>query len=168
MLQKNSIGIDRHNQRVENDAQKTRVSPASLDKGIITMDSGILTNVLSGVATPSIFCGILFIVISLPLLRGSIPMNRFYGFRIPKAFASDANWYAINEYGAKVLILWSMVMIASGVLLPFLNLPSPLVGLIPLVLCSAAAIGQTLFFARQLKTSDDKKPVEPVNQGDGE
>lgn len=61
------------------------------------MDSEILANVLSGLAMPSIFCGILFIVVSLPLLRGSIPMNRFYGFRISQAFTSDANWYVINK-----------------------------------------------------------------------
>jgi uncharacterized membrane protein len=138
------------------------------DKMMITMDSGILTNVLSGVATPSIFCGILFIVVSLPLLRGSIPMNRFYGFRIPKAFTSDANWYAINKYGAKALIFWSMVMILSGALFLLIGISSPLAGLIPLVICSAAAIGQTLRFARQLKNSNDEKTVEPVNQGDGE
>jgi hypothetical protein len=123
------------------------------------MDSEILTKMLSGIATPSIFCGILFIMISLPLLRGSIPMNRFCGFRISKAFTSDANWYAINKYGAKVLILWSIVMIASGVLFLLVGLPSPLPGLIPLVICTAAAIGQTLHFARQLKNSNDQKPV---------
>lgn len=89
---------------------------ATFDKRIIIMDSEILANVLSGLAMPSIFCGILFIVVSLPLLRGSIPMNRFYGFRISQAFTSDANWYVINKYGAKALILWSIVMISSGVL----------------------------------------------------
>jgi SdpI/YfhL protein family len=124
------------------------------------MDSAILTKMLSNIATPSIFCGILFIVISLPLLRGSIPMNRFYGFRISKAFTSNANWYAINKYGAKALIFWSIVMIASGVLLLFLGLPSTLAGLIPLVICIAVAIFQTVHFARQLKNSNDENPVE--------
>jgi uncharacterized membrane protein len=113
---------------------------------------------LSGIARPSIFCGILFIVISMPLLRGLIPMNRFYGFRIPKAFTSDANWYAINKYGAKALILWSMVMIAAGVLLLFVGLSSPFAGLIPLVICTAAAILQTVHFARQLKNPNDENP----------
>jgi UPF0716 family protein affecting phage T7 exclusion len=124
------------------------------------MDSAILTKMLSNIATPSILCGILFIVISLPLLRGSIPMNRFYGFRISKAFTSNANWYAINKYGAKALIFWSIVMIASGVLLLFLGLPSTLAGLIPLVICTAAAIFQTVHFTRQLKNSNDENPVE--------
>ncbi len=126
------------------------------------MDSGILNKVLSGIATPSIFCGILFIVISLPLLCGSIPMNRFYGFRISKAFTSNPNWYAVNKYGAKTLILWSIVMIVSGVL--FLGLPSPLPGLIPLVICTAAAIVQTLHFARQLENSNDEKPGERLQR----
>jgi len=83
-------------------------------------------------------------------------MNRFYGFRISKAFTSDENWYAINKYGAEVLIVWSMVMIAAGVLLLFVGLSSPLLGLIPLVICTAAAIVQTVSFARQLKDSNDE------------
>ena len=124
------------------------------------MDSAILTKMLSNIATPSILCGILFIVISLPLLRGSIPMNRFYGFRISKAFTSNANGDAINKDGAKALIFLSIVMIASGVLLLFLGLPSTLAGLIPLVVCTAAAIFQTVHFARQLKNSNDEDPVE--------
>ena len=130
------------------------------------MDSAILTKMLSNIATPSILCGILFIVISLPLLRGSIPMNRFYGFRISRGFTSNANWYAINKYGAKALIFWSIVMIASGVLFLFVSLPSPLAGLIPLVICTAAAIVQTLHFARQLKNSNDEKPGKQGHQPD--
>jgi hypothetical protein len=125
------------------------------------MDSAILTKMLSNIATPSILCGILFIVISLPLLRGSIPMNRFYGFRISKAFTSNANGDAINKDGAKALIFLSIVMIASGVLLLFLGLPSTLAGLIPLVIFTAAAIFQTIHFARQLKNSNAENPVEP-------
>ena len=113
---------------------------------------------LSVAAIPNIFCGILFIVISLPLLRGLIPMNRFYGFRISKAFTSNTNWYAINKYGAKALILWSMVMIAAGVLLLFVGLSSPLAGLIPPIICTAAAITQTVHFAWQLKNSNDENP----------
>ena len=130
------------------------------------MDSGIWVKMLSSIAMPSTFCGILFIVVSLPLLRGWIPMNCFYGFRISKAFTSDANWYAINKYGAKALLLWSTVMIASGVLFLFLGLPSPLAGLIPLVTCTAAAILQTVHFARQLKDSNDEKPLKQEHQAD--
>ena len=95
-------------------------------------------------------------------------MNRFYGFRISKAFTSNANWYAINKYGAKALIFWSIVMIASGVLLLFLGLPSTLAGLIPLVICTAAAIFQTVHFARQLKNSNDENPVEQGHQPDAD
>ena len=132
------------------------------------MDSGIMTKMLSGISIPSIFCGILFIVISLPLLRGAIPMNRFYGFLISKAFTSDANWYAVNKYGAKTLILWSRVMIVSGVLFLFVSLSSTLLGLIPLVICTAAAIVQTLHFARRLENSNDEKPVKEGHQPDAD
>ncbi len=77
-------------------------------------------------------------------------MNRFYDFRISKAFTSDANWYAINKFGAKGLILWLIVMIVFGVLFLFVGLSSPLAGLIPLVICIAAAISQTIHFAKKL------------------
>jgi len=93
--------------------------------------------------------GIVFIVISIPLLFNLIPKNGLYGFRIKKAFESDDNWYAINKYGAKAFVLWSIPMIVCGII--FLNVNcSPLIGPLP-VLFLVAAIIQTLLFARKLQ-----------------
>jgi len=60
-------------------------------------------------------CGILYILISIPLVFGKIPRNGLYGFRIPKAYLSDAFWYEINAYGGKQMILWSAIMIAVNI-----------------------------------------------------
>jgi len=53
---------------------------------------------------------LVIILVSIPLLLGKIPMNRWYGVRFKAAFESDDNWYAINRYGAKWLIIWSIVL----------------------------------------------------------
>lgn len=48
--------------------------------------------------------GLVIIGISIPLIFRRIPMNHFYGVRLPRAFESDANWYAINTYGGRILV----------------------------------------------------------------
>lgn len=69
----------------------------------------------------NIVTGIVCILVAIPLLKRKIKMNGWYGIRIPKSFASDENWYRINEYGAKQLIVWAIPLMAFGlfcVLLP--------------------------------------------------
>ena len=66
--------------------------------------------------------GILVIGVNIPLLKGRIPPNAIYGVRIKKSFESEANWYAINRYGA----VWLMGYGAAFVLLGLLALALPL------------------------------------------
>lgn len=60
--------------------------------------------------------GILFIVISLPLVLEKIPMNSLYGVRFKKSYESEENWYKINRYGGKQLIYWSTALILLGLI----------------------------------------------------
>ncbi len=62
----------------------------------------------------NLFLGIVFITISIPLLRGKIQRNRWYGVRIPKSYVSEDNWQKINRYGAKAMILWSIPVLVIG------------------------------------------------------
>lgn len=64
----------------------------------------------------NIFCGLIVVASSIPLLRGKVKMNRFFGLKFPRSYESDEAWYAINRQGAKYLILWSLVVIGIGVL----------------------------------------------------
>ncbi len=41
--------------------------------------------------------GLLFIVISIPLILRKVPPNKWYGFRVPKTFASEKIWYDANQ-----------------------------------------------------------------------
>lgn len=55
-------------------------------------------------------------LVSLPLIRGRVAMNKMYGIRLPKAFESEANWYAINTFGGKLLAACSIGFAVDGVL----------------------------------------------------
>ena len=100
----------------------------------------------------------LLIAISIPLIRRRVKMNHFYGVRIPKAFESEENWYKINEYGGRQLVLWSCVLALSGVVTFFLPLgtaekPSDTLVLIAAtmpLLVLVPAIVQILLYARKL------------------
>ena len=72
------------------------------------------TNVLYGIFNLSM--GILIILFSIPLIMRKIKMNSIYGVRIPQSFKSEENWYRINAYGGKQMILWSLPMILIGIL----------------------------------------------------
>ena len=66
--------------------------------------------------------GALIIAAGLPLLGGKIKPNATYGVRMAKSFESDENWFKMNRYGAKQMMIWAGVMMAFGVaafLLPF-------------------------------------------------
>ena len=68
------------------------------------------------------FSAIVMILISIPMLKRKVPMNRWYGARFKKSFESEENWYKINAYSAKQLIIWSIPILIIGLATPFLRL----------------------------------------------
>lgn len=65
---------------------------------------------------------VLTILLAIPLLQRKVKMNKLYGVRFKKSFESEENWYKINEYGARQLILWSIPLAIIGVVTLFLPL----------------------------------------------
>jgi uncharacterized membrane protein len=59
-------------------------------------------------------CGIIILGLSLPLAHRKVPMNSFYGVRIPTSFQSEQRWYDINAYGGRLLAKWSVPIILCG------------------------------------------------------
>ena len=105
----------------------------------------------------SILCAVLFVVLAVPLYNGSVEMNRWYGFRIRKAFSSEENWYKINRYGAKRLMLWSIPIFLAGIAAFFVPLGPENAENQPLILGFALAplfvivpVIETLLYARKL------------------
>ena len=104
-------------------------------------------------ALSNIFVGVLIIAVSIPLQKNKIRMNCWYGMRFRKSFESNENWYKINEYGARKMILWSIVIIVIGILTFLVPLETrgsfslaircaPLILIIPVI--------QTWLFAKKL------------------
>ena len=104
-------------------------------------------------AITNISCGLIFIAICIPLLKRKVKMNDWYGFRISKAFQSEENWFSINAYGAKKLIICSILMILIGILCFFIPISSTtilILGSGPIAFLTTIAIIQTLLFAKKL------------------
>ena len=66
-------------------------------------------------ATTILGVGIVAFCVCLPLIYRKVPMNRFYGIRIPQSFVSVERWYEINAYGGRLLARWSCLIIVTGV-----------------------------------------------------
>jgi len=60
--------------------------------------------------------GLAVVLVCLPLVLGKVQMNRAYGIRVPEAFASERNWYALNAYGGKLFLAFGLFLIAFGFL----------------------------------------------------
>ena len=87
-----------------------------------------IVNIILGIS--NIFVGVLLIIISIPLVQKSISMNKIYGIRFKKSFESEENWYKINAYGGKQLIIWSVPLIIFGIVTFFLPLKGSELGII--------------------------------------
>lgn len=59
--------------------------------------------------------GLLAMAVSVPLVRRKIKANPWFGVRIPAAFESEEAWFAINEYGGRLLRLWGSTMVLTAI-----------------------------------------------------
>lgn len=66
--------------------------------------------------------GIVYILVSIPLPFDRIGPNRFYGFRIARAYESTEMWYKVNRIGAKVFVGYGVIMLAIGLIAWFVSL----------------------------------------------
>ena len=113
------------------------------------------SNIFFGITNLS--AGILFIVISLPLMTRKIPMNSLYGFRMEKALSSDENWYRINAYGGRQLAFWSLFLVGIGILNLFYDQTDTqnifevlLYAAGPTLICVLVTFFKTLIYAKTL------------------
>ena len=64
-----------------------------------------------------VILGALFTILLIPLLLGKVKMNHIYGIPLTESYKSDENWYKINKFAARRLILWSLTLIVLGVII---------------------------------------------------
>lgn len=60
--------------------------------------------------------GLFTALLAIPLIMRKVPMNRVYGIRMRKAFISNSNWYELNAYGGKLLLIFGIFLAAFGLL----------------------------------------------------
>ena len=66
--------------------------------------------------------GLLCVFLGIPLLRGQIRRNPYYGARFRESFESDEAWFAINRFAGRQAIIWSCPLLAIGTVSLFLPL----------------------------------------------
>jgi len=112
-----------------------------------------MTNINMIIGLSNIIVGVVTIALCIPLLKDKIAMNRWYGIRFKKSFASTENWYKINRYGAQRMLLWSVIIVNIGILSFFVPINSK--GILRLLISSAPVILlipviESWLFARKL------------------
>ncbi|WP_237671500.1 SdpI family protein [Desulfomonile tiedjei] len=101
-------------------------------------------------AVTLICLGFILVAVSLPLYLGKIKMNYLYGFRIRKAFESEKNWYLINQYGAKAMMAWSVVLVIVGIACLYIESQWVLVVANICFLSILIPIMQTVWYAKKI------------------
>ena len=61
-----------------------------------------------------VFLGLVMIAVAVPLIARMVPMNRFYGVRTRKAYASEDNWYELNAYGGWLFLGYGAFLAVMG------------------------------------------------------
>jgi hypothetical protein len=61
--------------------------------------------------------GFILVGLAIPLIRGKIGPNPWYGFRVRRTLSDPAVWYAVNAYSAKRILVVGVVNIVSAVVL---------------------------------------------------
>lgn len=111
-----------------------------------------MNGVATFLGTIHIVAGLLLMGLAVPLIARRIPMNRWYGVRIPKSFLSDANWYAINSVGGWWLLMAGVGLAAAGIVVlvcrPASEVALILWGLAPVVVVFMAVVPILLYAYR--------------------
>jgi uncharacterized membrane protein len=68
---------------------------------------------------PFLIPSIIFLIISIPLVAGKIPRNRFYGMRTRKALSDERVWYAANRFGGWLFIASSLIYLGIAAFVPY-------------------------------------------------
>lgn len=64
----------------------------------------------------SLGSGTLLAALSIPLIRGLVPPNGWYGFRVRRTLENPAVWYPANRYSGWLLLAFGLVLslVATG------------------------------------------------------
>jgi hypothetical protein len=58
--------------------------------------------------------------LAIPLIRGRIKPNHWYGFRIPLTLNYPDIWYPANRYAGWLLLIYGLALLVVSLVIPFL------------------------------------------------
>jgi hypothetical protein len=64
--------------------------------------------------------GLLLIGLSIPLMRGKVPPNSWYGFRIRLTLDNPEIWYPMNAWAARRLLVVGLVTVIAALFTPLI------------------------------------------------
>ena len=62
-----------------------------------------------------VITGLLLIGVSIPMMRGKVSPNNWYGFRIKATLENPDVWYPANAYAGKLLCVTGVITIVAAV-----------------------------------------------------
>ncbi|CAN5594162.1 hypothetical protein BH09CHL1_BH09CHL1_26580 [soil metagenome] len=113
-----------------------------------------------------VLAGVLFVALGLPLIRGRVPRNGFYGYRIPTTMHDDRVWYPVNTIMGIWLVWAGSLATVIGILLLILrNRPDAArmvlgIGVLALFLCLAMGIYRGWRLARAIDAEIHRTDLE--------
>lgn len=102
------------------------------------------------VCLSNVACALIAGGLAVPLVRRRVKMNGYYGVRFARSFESDELWYRINEYGGRRLLLWSIPILALGLVALFVSSEAWLVTLAFAPMLYIIPCIESYVFARRL------------------
>jgi len=57
-----------------------------------------------------LFVGIIFMAISIPLIKRKVKINNWYGIRLPETMKNEKLWYEVNEKSGKHLFIFGIAI----------------------------------------------------------
>jgi len=64
--------------------------------------------------------GVVLMAVALPLVRGRVPPNRFYGVRVPTTLANERAWYSANARVGRDFIVYGGTLVVTAIAVPIL------------------------------------------------
>jgi hypothetical protein len=62
-------------------------------------------------------CGLLLVLLAVPLLRRRVPPNGWYGLRVAATFANESVWYDANARSGRDLLILGVMQILLALVL---------------------------------------------------
>lgn len=94
-------------------------------------------------------CGVLFIVLALPLMRRSVPPNWGYGLRVEATFADEWVWYEANARTGRDMLIIGIVQFLLALLLPLAGVPEMVYAWVNIAYLLVATIAMAIIGVRR-------------------